>query len=296
MIQDFLRQGLHNRSGLIRKGSALLLRAPKRLAKRRTVAADYVAYPPILVNSIPKCGTHLLDQIVGSIPAARNFGEFLSSMTSSFRFQRRPTECLCRILEGSIPGELVRSHLFYSQDVADSIRRMGFVHFFIFRDPRDVVVSEALYYRRINRWHRLHPLFRDADSDAAAILLAINGLADHSDQYYFPDIGARVEHYRPWTTQPGVLSVRFEDLVSEHRDERIREMMSFYAGAAPGGADVDDLCRRALAAIDPKKSHTYRSGKSGGWRKAFTDEHRQAFKRVAGRQLIALNYETNDDW
>lgn len=293
-MQNLFMRGLHSQSGLVRKGSAFLLQAPKRIARRRAQPADFASSPPVLVNSIPKSGTHLLDQIVGAIPGVRNYGEFISSMTSSYRFRRQPAENASRRLQRSAPSELVRAHLFFSAEVAETIERQPFVHLFIYRDPRDVVVSEALYYRRINRWHRLHPIFRDAPSDEAAILMAINGLQD--DAFYFPNLGERIDNYAPWINRPGVHSIRFEDLVSPAREERIRGMMEFYAAAAPDAAPVDELCRLALDAIDPTKSHTYRSGKSGGWRKTFTEEHRDAFKRVTGRQLVSLGYELDENW
>ena len=50
------------------------------------------------------------------------------------------------------------------------------VHYFIYRDPRDVVVSEAHYLRDMNRWHRLTPYFRKFESIDDAIMLSINGL------------------------------------------------------------------------------------------------------------------------
>ncbi len=49
------------------------------------------------------------------------------------------------------------------------------------------------------------------------------------------------------------------------------------------------LVSRSLAilveAIQPRKSHTFRSGKTGGWREHFTDEHKRLFKDVAGDLL-----------
>ena len=289
-----LERGLHHRRGLVRKGSAFLLQIPKQFARFRAHPADYVASPPVLVNSIPKSGTHLLDQIIGAIPTMRNYGEFVSSMTSSFLYQRQSREYVCGELSSAAPNELIRAHVFFSEDAAAAIERQRFVHFFIYRDPRDVVISEALYYRRINRWHQLHQIFRDAPSDEAAILTAINGLQD--DAFYFPHLGERIDNYAPWIKRPGVHSIRFEDLVSPAREERIRGMMEFYAAAAPNAGPVDELCRLALEAIDPTKSHTYRSGKSGGWRNTFTEEHRDAFKRVAGRQLVSLGYELDENW
>jgi hypothetical protein len=51
-----------------------------------------------------------------------------------------------------------------------------------------------------------------------------------------------------------------------------------------------------IEAIQPGKSRTFRSGKTGGWREHFTDEHKQLFKDVAGDLLIKLGYEKNNNW
>jgi hypothetical protein len=51
-----------------------------------------------------------------------------------------------------------------------------------------------------------------------------------------------------------------------------------------------------VEAIQPKKSHTFRSGKTGGWKNHFTDAHKKLFKDVAGDLLVQLGYEKDNDW
>lgn len=295
MLQ-LLESGLHSRSGVIRKGCALALQAPKRSARSRRSHDELVATPPALANSFPKSGTHLLDQIVEALPARCNYGEFLSSMTSSFRFQRRTPEECCEVLDRSLPGEIVRGHVFFDESIAAKLRELRFVHYFIYRDPRDVAVSEAHYYRTINRWHRLHGLFRDAPTLNAAIMLAIEGIADPSGRLYYPNIGARFRHYQPWIQASDVCALKFEDLTSHHRESEVRRMIEFYASHAAETADVAALTEKAIENIAPQKSHTFRQGKQGGWRETFTEEHRSAFKRHAGDILIQCGYETSNDW
>ena len=41
-------------------------------------------------------------------------------------------------------------------------------------------------------------------------------------------------------------------------------------------------------AIQPKKSRTFRSGKTGGWKEYFTEEHKKLFKDVARQNNIIL--------
>ncbi len=50
------------------------------------------------------------------------------------------------------------------------------------------------------------------------------------------------------------------------------------------------------SSINPSKSPTFRSGKTGEWKNHFTDEHKKIFKDVAGDLLIKLGYEKDNDW
>jgi hypothetical protein len=290
-MQNILTLGLHSPSGLVRKGSALLLQVPKRIARLQARPADYQTRPPVLVNSFPKSGTHLLDQIVDALPNCRNYGEFISSMTSSFRFQlRTPAQC-SRRLAATTPGELVRAHLFYSEEVSCAIQELQFIHLYIYRDPRDVVLSESHYLRTINKWHRLHPYFRDAKTLEDAISLSICGLPDLAPSVDFPNIKVRFERYAEWIENKDVLAVRFEDLVSDRRDATLRSIAQYYAERAQTPESVDELVQAMKLRIDPKRSHTYRKGASGGWQSKFTDEHRRLFDEIAGDLLRQYGFE-----
>jgi len=50
------------------------------------------------------------------------------------------------------------------------------------------------------------------------------------------------------------------------------------------------------ASINSKRSPTFRSGKTGEWKKHFTPEHKKLFKDVAGDLLIKLGYEKDKGW
>lgn len=284
MLQS-LQDGLHHRNGLVRKGCAFLLRGPRRYAHFRAAAPTYELTPPVLANSFPKSGTHLLDQIMEALPGRRNFGEFLSSMTSSFSFRPRPVGSILSAIRGSAPGEIVRAHLYADSTIASALRENGFVHYFIYRDPRDVVLSESHYLRSLNRWHRLHPYFRDAPTLDDAITLSIQGLPELAPKIDYPNVKARFDRYARWITSNDVCAVRFEDLISEQRAETLFRMAEYYVARSTADLNVEEIVEAMQASIDPHRSHTYRKAESGGWRKKFSEEHHRLFEEFAGDLL-----------
>ncbi len=250
-LQTALERGLHSRNGFVRKGCAMLLQLPHRLASRTDEGLRQC--PPVLANSFPKSGTHLLEQVVSGLPGRRNYGAFLASMTSSFQFRERTRASTVKFIRKSVPGEIVRGHLFFEEEYADLLEASNVAHYFVYRDLRDVVISEAHYLRTINRWHRLHPYFRDLPSVDDAIMLSIRGLPDDNKGIDFPNIASRFSRYAGWLNRPGVCCVRYEDLIGEQRDEVIARMVNHYADRCSARIDADQIVAEAIAQIDPQR-------------------------------------------
>lgn len=295
-MYDALRKGLSHRNGLVRKGCVALLRVPQWLNSLRSGENDFAERPPVLANSFPKSGTHLLFQIVDGLPNCTNYGTFLASMTSSFRFRERSPDSASRIIRSLAPGEIVRGHLFFDSRYRDELAARNVVNYFIYRDPRDVALSGAHYARAMNPWHRLHRYFRSATTMDEAIKLAIVGLQPPVPGVDFPNVGRRFGRYRGWLDVEDCFAIRYEDLQSLARPEIVRKMAEFYATRSTTLINIDACVASMLDSIAPSKSHTFRSGEKAGWRKSFTPEHRRLFHEVAGNLLIELGYENDDSW
>ena len=207
-----LSRGLHSRFGPVRKVSAGLMRLPRMACRLGNLVGSRNGPHAVIANSFPKSGTHLLEQVVDAFPDVRNFGVFLASMTSSWKFRERTRASTLRVIRGIVPGELVRAHLFYDRAYEAAIRDLDAVHYFIYRDPRDVVVSEAHYLREMNRWHRLHRVVRRLDPESA-ITVAIRGI-DSGTGLDYPDIGQRFARFAGWLESAETFALRFEDLRS----------------------------------------------------------------------------------
>jgi hypothetical protein len=106
----------------------------------------------------------------------------------------------------------------------------------------------------------------------------------------------RYEGVLRWLEQEHVLCLRYEDFINNSQAtlNSMLDQVEMIGYPIPTGRP------RALSvladAIQPKKSRTYRAGKTGGWREHFTDEHRRLFHEIAGDLLVKLGYEKGNDW
>lgn len=287
---------LYHRNAFVRKGSALLLSAPRAYRRLRANAASYRAMPPIICNSFPKSGTHLLVQLVEAFPNAADYGAYISSMTSSVVFRERSSASTVRAITSIVPTELVRAHLFYNEAFQKALSVRNAVHFFIMRDLRDVVVSEAHYLGDQNRWHRLHPYFSRLSSLEERISFSIRGGTGDDFPYYYPDVGQRFGRYAGWRHSDQVCWITFESLRSTKSTEAVQTLVEFYAQHCHYSIDVEGTVRAALSNIEPRKSHTFRKGEAGAWRQVFTPRLKDEMKEAAGQVLIDLGYERNLNW
>lgn len=285
------------RNAVLRKSVAALRRLSRGVRRLAASPSSYSQRPPILANSFPKSGTHLLVQIVEAFPGARSYGSFLASMPS-VPFRERSAGATVRRIRAWAPGEVVPAHLFCEAPYAEALTSRNAVHYFIYRDPRDVVLSEAHYLGGMNRWHRLHRYFKALPSLEDRITFSITGTRDPAFPYDYPDVARRFARYAGWLERDDVMAVRFEDLNGAAREATLRSMVEFWRHRASVGGDLDTeaLVGRAEAAIRPERSHTFREGGSGGWRAAFTPGHRALMKELAGELLVKLGYEASLDW
>ena len=281
-----------------RKGITILRQIPRYLKLATTNREDCYTHPPVLCQSFAKSGTHLLLQIVGGFPGVVHYGTFLTDRPS-LTFKFLPPDKIRTRLGRLAPSEMVGAHLPYDESFEEILIDRNVVHFFIYRDPRDVVISEAYYLTMMNPWHRLHRYFKALPDMDARILLAIEGIREPDCPYYYPDISKRFAPHGAWIQRENVFPVRFEELVTDRRENTVQRMLDFYLAHTQKTyqtLEKEVFVRRALEAINPNKSHTFREGKVGGWRNKFSQKHCDIFKQVAGQLLVELDYEVNLNW
>jgi hypothetical protein len=271
--------------------------------------------PILFGNSFPKSGTHLLAQVLHAFPLIgpavdRGMGPILTFVPESGR--KRSAQEILADIQALRSGDLCFGHVVAAPEIVDYMNRQPLAHFFILRDPRDVVVSHAFFLADKAVDHVHHAYYHGLTSLDDRIRASIVGRPDwdgtelRGDKEHdgskkpfdgdFPDIGARFQPYLDWISQPDVLMLHFEDFIIS-RPAALTRVLD-YAGQR--GFQIRVSREKAVEiltnAIDPKRSFTFRSGRVGDWQKHFTTEHKELFKRCAGDLLVRLGYEKDDAW
>ncbi|GAB4505259.1 MAG: hypothetical protein Fur0043_22540 [Anaerolineales bacterium] len=254
-------------------------------------------WPILLGISFPKSGTHLLDQILLGFSQVAPFSTRLHSFYAEYEGEsgrkRTAAESLAW-LDSLRPRDVASAHLFARPEVVPRVTSPAFVPYFIFRDPRDVAVSHVFYVTEMEPNHVHHAYYASLPNFDARLETSILGRPEADVE--FPDIAARFAPYLGWLEQPAVMKIHFEDLVNDRRATLERILEHFLRRCGLFQTPRSLILEALEASINPNKSPTFRSGKTGEWKKHFTPEHKRIFKEVAGHLLIRLGYETGLDW
>jgi sulfotransferase family protein len=274
---------------------SIVYQVEKQIQRLRFASQPH-GLPVLLGISFPKSGTHLLDQILLGFskvaPYSKRLHSFYAEYEGESGIKRAPEQALAW-LDSLGPRDAASAHLFARPEVVARVCSSKFVPYFIFRDPRDVVVSHVFYVTGIEEHHVHHEYYLSLPDFDSRLNTSILGRPDANIE--FPNIAERFAPYLDWLNHPEVLAVHFEGLIHE-RAAALTRIMDHLLSRVPLRASRQLILDSLESSINPSRSPTFRSGKTGEWKKYFTDEHKRIFKNVAGDLLIRLGYEKNLDW
>jgi len=253
-------------------------------------------WPALLGISFPKSGTHLLDQILLGFSKVAPFSRRLHSFFAGYEGEsgrKRSLEETLVWVKSLGPLDVASAHLFAWPEVLDYVDSPDFIPYFIFRDPRDVVVSHVFYVTDMEARHVHHDYYTSLPDFKTRLMSSILGRPEA--QAEFPDIAGRFAPYLGWLDQHSVMKIHFEDLVNDRRGT-LQRMLDHFLARAPLAMPRHLVLEALDTSINPARSPTFRSGRTGEWKEHFNDQHKQIFKEVAGDLLVKLGYEKNLDW
>ncbi|MEP7134737.1 MAG: sulfotransferase domain-containing protein [Chloroflexota bacterium] len=273
-----------------------ILYQTEKTAQRLRFGSRPADLPVLLGISFPKSGTHLLDQILLGFskvaPYTKRLHSFYAEYEGESGVKRAPKQALAW-LDALRPCDVASAHLFARPEAVARVCSPRFAPYFIFRDPRDVVVSHVFYVTEMESRHVHHAYYQSLPDFDARLKVSILGRPDTDIE--FPNIADRFAPYLDWLNHPEVLTIHFEDLIHA-RAATLTRIMDHLLVRAPLLTTRQLILDSLESSINPTKSPTFRSGKTGEWKKYFKEEHKKIFKDVAGDLLVKLVYEKDNDW
>jgi len=252
--------------------------------------------PPVFGNSKPKSGSHLLLQILNGFTRIMpyRYVEADPVRTIEKEGRRKTREEILGELKQIPRGVIGWGYVEASPENVTLLCQPDRVNYFIYRDPRDLLVSQVFFATDMQEEHGMHEYYNSLSDLGERLKVAITGI-DRAG-LYMVSVKQRYEGVFQWLEQKDVMCIRFEDLIN-NRNATLDAMLDEVEST---GYKIPTSREKALSvlvkAIQPKKSHTFRSGKTGGWKEHFTEEHKKLFKEVAGDLLVRLGYEKGNDW
>jgi len=240
-----------------------------------------------------KAGSHILLQYLEGLclftPLIIGDPYPIRTITTSGR--KRSDEEVCSDLKRLRPGDIGWGYLPGKEIFIREIIGDGRINYFIYRDPRDKIISHIFYAMEIHEGHAMREYYFSLSSMEERITATIKGVPG-----LIQNIRASYEGYLAWFDQPDVFTVSFEDLVN-HRKESLSRMISHldrnnFAIHLDTNAAFDVLNQ----AMSPERSPTFRSGRSGSWSEYFSKGNIELFKEVTGDLLVTLGYEAVENW
>lgn len=252
--------------------------------------------PAVLGNAMPKSGSHLINQVLQGLT---RIGPFINPgfppVNRSESNARLPANLVLKNIQKMRPGDLRYGYIQAREPFITALTGPGRATIFVYRDPRDMIISHIFYATQIHTGHAMNRYYTETlHTMEERINAAIRGV--DVPGFELSSVRSKYENYLGWLDQPEVLCLRFEDLIL-HRDAALGWLLDYLAerGFTP------KMPREAAVAalqesIVPRKSGTFRKAKPGNWREHFTEANKEVFKQATGDLLVRLRYEDDNLW
>ena len=252
--------------------------------------------PAVLGNAMPKSGSHLIIQVLQGLT---KIGPFVNPgfppVNRTEDNQQLSDKGILANIDQMKPGDIGYGYLSSNQQYIQALNRPGMASVFVYRDPRDMIISHIFYAVEIFEDHGMHRYYTEnLETMEERINAAIYGVNENGLELI--SVKARYDSYQDWLSQAQILSLRFEDLIVQ-KDIALNQLLNFLEEKGfKSGLERNQAIGLLASAIAPKKSGTFRKGKPGNWREHFTQGNIDNFKESTGDLLVQLGYESNNEW
>jgi hypothetical protein len=253
---------------------------PKRIVGR-------INGPKVLVNSIPKSGTNLIDKVMYNLPNMHFSGKrTIRKMTHSIPEAINAVQLIRK-------GQYSLAHLEFDEKISAAVDDNQIKKILVIRDPRQILVSHYKYVTYIDSNHKSHTFFKSLPNDEERL----NAVIDGFDGIVEP-LEVVIKGYLNWLKNKNCLIIRYEDLIGEKgggsTDLQFNALHKILHHLEIQLSESEILTIRDK--IFDENSPTFRSGQLDSWKSELTLNHKKKIKENLGDLIISLGYEKDNNW
>jgi len=267
--------------------------------------------PKWYLNGFPKAGTHLLVSMMKAHarpmpPVQMHPKEWIGTFDHhSWTNEWCDMTRLMYDFGHLLPGYYFKGHCGWTEELETHLLNLGIAMVFIYRDLRDVAVSQTFHILTEDKsgWrHDNKEAYRELGFDGALEAVIVG---KQIGDVWYPGVIERWEHYAPWLDVGWVESISFQEARLDPEQVAARLIRYGLGRLAriygmelmePGEAFQDAVNEMAESSRDTDNSNTFRKGQVGGWREHLTEGHKRLFKDGDNGWLVRLGFEKNNDW
>jgi len=257
---------------------------------------SFAMSPAVFGNAMPKSGSHLIIQVLQGLT---RIGPFVNPgfppVNRTEDNLDLSLEAVLQEINSMLAGDIRYGYIHAEPSFVGAITGVGRATIFVYRDPRDMVVSHVFYATEMFPGHGMHRYYKkklsSMEERSNAAILGVN-----DGDVEMRGVRSRYEGYLGWLEQPEVLCLKFEDLILD-QEKAFQVILDYLTKCGASlKIPVESQIASLRAAVTPHRSGTFRRGQPGNWREYFTNRNKELFKQEAGDLLIRLGYETSSGW
>ena len=256
----------------------------------------WVSYPTkiIFVAGYPKSGTTWMENFLSNIPGYSP--RVIHGDPELIRHHNLPDNAFSQFPKHGYSA--VKSHLFPSKRNIEILISNGvFKVLVMYRDPRDIVVSNYYHILEDNPWEISDSFYADYNK------MSKDDAISHSLEMTLDDYLSWVKGWREMAfKQEGLdcMCVRYEDF-RENPEKIFNEVLTFFCVDLSSDRlklimTSSQNVPKGFMSIMPGRKSTRRKGLTGEWKMELNNEHKKIFKDKASEILIELGYEKDTNW
>lgn len=233
--------------------------------------------PKVFINSVPKAGTNLLQELIILLPLMRGkITKTYSSMSGTDSIINK----ICAIKN----GECAPGHITYDHRVDRAIIDNNVRHILVIRDFRDVLYSNIKYLETVHISHPHNKYISTLSTFDEKIEACLTG---HKDVGMIA-LPYFINQYRNWLISDNILVVRYEDLIAKNTviaEQEISKIISYL------GINIDvDICKVRKKMFN-SKGLTFNEPGVEKWRRVFSSQQLKLLNQALGNELTHFGYK-----